>query len=170
MANNERRNIPASEEAKQEFARRLRQGCRDSGLTPKQLRDAAGIARVTMTGYLRGSQYPRREKLEAVAAVLRVSPDWLGAVDLLADGYAQYDADRTAQQKLFAARLQEALDASGRTKGDVFRAAGLTVRRASRYLRGDYLPYKSTIELLAEELGVSAAWLAGDRERRKDDE
>lgn len=61
------------------FATKLKQAMADKGMTQAQLSREAEIPRSSLCQYLSGNNIPRKDKLNRIAAVLGVRPEWLTA-------------------------------------------------------------------------------------------
>lgn len=59
------------------FAERLHAAMTESGLTQKALAEAVGASKAAISQYLGGHNAPSRERLEAIAEVVGVTPDYL---------------------------------------------------------------------------------------------
>ena len=72
--------------------------------------------------------------------------------------------------KKFASRFAEALDHSGLKQSDLAKRLGVNRSSISRYRSGDCVPEDfDFIRRMAEELGVSPAWLSGMEEKKENE-
>ena len=65
------------------------------------------------------------------------------------------------QKKIFAERLNKALERSGLTARELGKRAGIDEASICRYRQGYAVPARGKIFFLAETLGVSSSWLLG---------
>lgn len=65
------------------------------------------------------------------------------------------------EYRLFAERLQQALDAADKTQTDVSRALGFSKSMMSLYVNARSMPESDRLYRIAEYLNVDAAWLFG---------
>lgn len=65
-----------------DFSARLAQALSERSLTAAWLSKESGVSKGTISQYLSGKYSPKREKLEAMAEKLAVSPDWLDGFDV----------------------------------------------------------------------------------------
>lgn len=59
------------------FSQRLREAMESAGLDPQRLSELTGISRPGIYQYLNDVYSPKKDRLDSMAAALRVSPDWL---------------------------------------------------------------------------------------------
>lgn len=72
--------------------------------------------------------------------------------------------------KKFASRFAEALNHSGLKQSDLAKRLGVNRSSISRYRSGDCVPEDfEFIRRMAEELGVSPAWLSGMEEKKENE-
>lgn len=88
-----------------DFATRLKEARKESGLTQEQLATECGLATITIRQYELGKRQPRYETVEKIAAVLRTSTGRL----LNKGGKLKYHIKRWKSKK--DARLEIAIDA-----------------------------------------------------------
>lgn len=60
-----------------------------------------------------------------------------------------------------AARLRYAMDNTGKTQADLYRATGISKATLSRYLSGQFEPKSDAVHKLATALNVAEMWLWG---------
>lgn len=65
------------------------------------------------------------------------------------------------EYRLFAERLQQALDAAGKTQSEASRALGFSKSMMSLYVNARSMPESDRLYRIAEYLNVDAAWLFG---------
>ncbi len=135
---------------------RLGKALRQSGLTRRALARRAGVSNA-IVGYLETSQrLPKVATVARLAAALHVTAAWL------AYGLGeQSNDDPPATCCGMGARLQKARADRGLTKAAVARLVKLSASSFAKIEAGGQTGV-DVLEALAEQLGVSPAWLAYD--------
>lgn len=134
---------------------RLKRARRAAGLTALVLSQAAGVGK-SLVSILEGGggRVPRIHTTEQLARALGVSPAWLAfGIEL------PFEPATELRSKGFAARLSEARRERGLSMRAVDKRAGISPG-STRSLEAGTMPSLDTLELIANALGVSPAWLA----------
>lgn len=69
-----------------DFTSRFKEAFEASGLSQAELGRRSGIARGNIHDYLIGRMIPKRNRVESIAQVLHVNPDWLAGANVSKDG------------------------------------------------------------------------------------
>ena len=136
------------------FPERLKRARREKNVTADNLSMAAGVSNSAVSHFEASARLPRLPTLERIANALQISPGWLA---FGADAsFESFDGLRCA---LLAERLRAARNERGWSLRELDRQAGVAVG-ASRSIEAGGMPTLDTLELLANALNLSAAWLA----------
>ena len=133
---------------------RIKKARNNKGITLQQLGEAAGVSAQAAQQWEEGGNTPRAKRLSAIAAALGVSEVWLQFGD-----EAAAQATPPPRFAEFAARLKQAIAASGLSLDEVAKKSFLQKDRLEKYLTGTKLPYVEDGENLAEALNVDVEWL-----------
>lgn len=138
------------------------------GLTQDELAKQMGYSsRSTINKIESGLVDITRNKIEKFATVLNVPPTYLMGwrediyfADQLT-ALTGHSIQSNSIQDTFANRLKIAMQRKHLSQTDLSNLTGIGKSSLSTYLKGDYKPQQSKIDLLSSVLGVTSAWLMG---------
>lgn len=141
------------------LAKRLRAARRQRDIGGKPLSLAADLAATTVLRIESEAAVPAVDVIAKLAATLKVSPSYL------AYGIEPPDTGPSASASTHAIaglgqRLQSAREQRGLSQNALSKTAGVARTTIGYIESGQTTPSIATVELLAQALGVSVAWLA----------